>query len=572
MLYPQINEKRELISLSGIWNFLADEAGDGEKQGYMNGLVCPDVMAVPGSINEQNSKYFQFHGKGWYERDFFIPKSFEGKRIYIRFGAVSGKTTVFADGEKIDYHEGGSLPFECDISHLKVGKSHRLTVLTDNTPDPWSLPPAMLLDGEGRVGFSSQYPAVSYDFFPHSGIHRDVWLCATEKVYIDGITVKTKIDGTVNVAVELSSDVCGSVNVQSDGVSASAKVSCGRAEATIKITSPRLWDIGKPNLYEVKVTLLADDGKTLDVYNQSYGIREVKVEGEKLMLNDRPIYLKGFGKHEDFPMYGKGFSACGWVKDFSLLKWIGANSFRTSHYPYDENVLNMADRQGILVIGETPLVGLSPRMYNDDVLLRVNKVIKEMIERDKNHPSVIMWSLANEPGAASSGDGFFSSMAKTARECDSTRPITYVGHQDPKDNSPMKYFDVVSITRYPGWYYLFGRTQDAARQLSECLDEFHNMYGKPMLLAEFGADTIAGMHAEPAQMFSEEYQCEIISALTETVHSKDYMIGEHIWAFADFKANQNYSRVLLNRKGVFTRERDPKMAAHAIKKIWEEKE
>ncbi len=565
-MYPQLNKFRERICLSGIWNFVADN--EGIEKGFANGLPVPDMMGVPGSWNEQNTKYLEFHGKGFYERELFIPDSFSGKRVFLRFGAVSGKATVFVDGERVGYHEGGFLPFECDISALSAGK-HRLVVCVDNSLDPWSLPPAKLLDSDGRMGFCDQYPATSYDFFPFGGIHRDVFLCATPSVYIKDITVRTKISGEVSFDVVLSDSVVGKITVESDGEVCELTLNGeDAASGRINIKNPRLWRVGDGQLYDLRASLITEGD--CDEYTVSYGIREVRVEENKFLLNGESVHFKGFGKHEDFHVIGKGFSAPLWVKDFSLLKWIGANSFRTSHYPYDENILDMADREGIMVIGEAPLVGLNPRFYNDEHQPRVNAVIKEMISRDKNHPSIVMWSLANEPGKASEGDAFFASMAKTAREADPTRPITYAAHQSIADNSSVKYFDVMSVTRYPAWYYIYGRIDEGCKWLSEDMDEFYNTYKKPYLIAEFGADTMPGLHSEPAQMFSEEYQSELLSSVISVLRSKPYVIGEHVWAFADFKANQNYSRVFYNRKGVFTRERDPKMAAHTLRKIWTE--
>lgn len=246
-----------------------------------------------------------------------------------------------------------------------------------------------------------------------------------------------------------------------------------------------------------------------------------------------------------------------------------ADSFRTFHYPYDEEILSFADRHGILVIGETPFVGLNDRMYKEDILDKVKIGIEKMIDRDYNHPSIIMWSMANEPNVTTKeGEAFFKAMYETAKAKDVSRPITYVAYQEPEYNLGMKYYDLICVNKYYGWYLGSGQIDATLNELSECIDHFHNEANQLVIVAEFGADAIAGMHYDPPQMFTEEFQAEIIKKQYELIKTKDYVIGAHVWAFADFKTNQTISRVFLNRKGVFTRERHPKMAAHMLREIW----
>jgi beta-glucuronidase len=278
---------------------------------------------------------------------------------------------------------------------------------------------------------------------------------------------------------------------------------------------------------------------------------------------------------------GKGTSEPVIVKDFSLLKWIGANSFRTSHYPYDEEYLNMADREGILIIDEIPAVGL----FFDKNIAQVNQrkemckqQIKELINRDKNHPSVIMWSVANEPGLGSSylkkessdslSFNFFKELVTTAKNQDPSRLVTLVG----ADQEPYEWFnlvDVVCINRYFGWYSQTGNIKEGARLLNKELDVLHNKINKPIMLTEFGADAYAGMHAEVPEMFTEEYQRDFIKAYLEILDTKNFVCGAHVWCFADFKTSQGDRRFGgYNWKGVFTRDRKPKMAAYYLKAKW----
>ena len=576
MLYPRESANREVKNLDGFWTFCPDKNDIGEKEGFCGGNFSGDVReaAVPASYNEQFDDLFNFHGKVWYGKEFFVPASFEGKAVYIRFGSVAGKAKVYLNGEFLGEHVGTALPFEFEISkYARFGQKNKIVVLADSSLDPWSLPPAAMSKTEGSVGFFGSYPAVTYDFFPYGGIARSVYLYTCAKEHIKDVTVKTEIGktATVKFEVEFSKSVRGTLTVQTDGKAVSLPANGESVCGEIKVENPRLWDIGKPELYDLELVFESQSGEK-DAYTESYGIREVKVEGDKFLLNGKSVFFKGFGKHEDFAVLGKGFSHAVTVKDFELLKWIGANSFRTSHYPYDERILEYADRNGILVIDETPFVGLSQRLYKEDILDKAKSVINELIKRDKNHPCVVMWSLANEPYADSlEAKHFFKEMAETAKKLDSTRPITYVAHMEPEDNAGYEFYDVVCINKYYGWYIAPGQVEESLPHFADCIERFREAFKKPMIISEFGADAIDGMHTNPAQMFTEEYQAKTIKLQYEEMCKKDYIIGAHVWAFADFKAAQSTSRIILNRKGVFTRDRNPKMAAHMLREMWKEK-
>ena len=573
MLYPQNNIFRTAGKLDGIWKFAPDREDTGIQEKWFYGLPSARKIAVPASWNEQYTDLYQFHGKGWYETSFPVSRTENGQAVYLRFGSVTGKTTVWLNGREIMSHEGGHLPFECEITPYLISEAeNRLTVLTDNTLDPWALPPAVLCENEGRVGFQNSYPAVTYDFFPYSGIHRSVWLYRTAAVRIEDITVTTDIQtGTVHFCVALSDKVSGSLTVELEQVQTVLNIkNTDTIRGELRTENPKLWDIGCPNLYSLIVRLFVQ-GKETDRYTQRFGFRSVEVKGDKLLLNGREIFLKGFGKHEDFHVSGRGFQPALMIRDFDLMHWIGANSFRTSHYPYDEQILDYADENGILVIDETPFVGLNDRMYRPDILDKAKQIIRTLIQRDKNHPSVILWSLANEPNVdTKEGELFFKEIAETARSLDPSRPITYVAHLEPENNLGMPYFDLICLNKYYGWYYGPGMIDDTLNELANCLERFHQSFQKGILVTEFGADAVAGMHSLPEQMFSEEYQSEIIEKQYALFKRTNYVCGTHIWAFADFKTAQGISRVMLNRKGVFSRERYPKLAAHTLKRLWRE--
>jgi beta-glucuronidase len=337
------------------------------------------------------------------------------------------------------------------------------------------------------------------------------------------------------------------------------------------LTVPRakLWAPGTPHLYRLTVQLLKD-GKLVDQVGLNVGIRTFEVRGSRLFLNDKPVFLKGFGRHEDSPQNGRALSNTERRKDFRKMAWCGANSYRTSHYPYSEKDLELADKLGFLVIDETPAVGLFFRKEGLKKRLGLcRQMVREMIERDRNHPSVIMWSLANEPHShRPAAVPFFKDLARLARSLDKTRPVTLVSYLGATERS-FNFLDAVCVNRYFGWYSEPGDLDKAIPRLSKDLDAIHRRFKKPVLVTEFGADAMPGSHADPPSMFSEEYQAEMLERYLGVIKKKDYIAGAHVWNLADFRTAQATHRPNgMNYKGVFSRERRPKLAAHLLRKLW----
>ncbi len=318
--------------------------------------------------------------------------------------------------------------------------------------------------------------------------------------------------------------------------------------------------------------------KIIDEYALPIGVRKIKIQGNELCINNKSIYLKGFGKHEDFSTIGKGLFLPLIVKDFALMKWLNANSFRTSHYPYSEEMMFYADRKGIVVIDEIPAVSLDTRYVNNKSIQNHKEYIRRLIERDYNHPSVIMWSVGNEPNLVGaeeyydgSGKKYWKEIFSYARSLDSLRPITVPNCTKAGINDPVfKFCDILSLNRYYGWYEYPGNLKYAAEILSKEMDAIYKRYKKPILFTEFGADTLPGSHSTSDQLFTEEYQASLIEMYIKVIRSKTYTIGEQLWNFADFRTPQHFRRVVQNLKGILTRERSPKLAAFKIKEIWKQ--
>lgn len=598
-LFPQQNELRNTLNLSGIWQFKKDSLEVGEKESWQNGLKQTRSIAVPGSWNEQFTDSRDYLGMAWYEKETYVPSSWKGQRIFIRIGSANYGAKIWINGQPLGQHEGGHLPFVFEISSsIKWSESNRISIQIENILKPSRVP-----TGNVQGGPFNNFPKSNYDFFPYAGLHRDVWLYSIPNtVSIKDITVNTSFSGTtgnLEVKVELegqpyaaaqgktgqSKGLQGKIIVSGNGQRAEANFNFTGTVllANLSIANVQLWSVENPFLYDVDV-MIGDNKTTIDHYSLKTGVRTISTNNKQILLNGKPILLKGFGKHEDFPIFGRGTANPVIVKDFSLMKWAGANSFRTSHYPYDEEFMRMADREGFLIIDEIPAVGLYFHGDTTELAQRqamCKQYINELITRDKNHPSVIMWCVANEPFPRDmnlTGSGgrtaepqsisAFKELFELVKSKDKTRLATLVGVM----GGPVEWLalaDVVCINRYYGWYTHMGDVKAGAALLGRELDGLHQRLNKPIVITEFGADSYPGMHADEPEMFSEEYQTEFIKAYLDEADKRDFVAGMHVWAFSDFKTGQGIIRFGgINYKGVFTRDRRPKAAAHLLRSRW----
>ena len=579
MLYPIENEIRQLKNLCGVWKFRKEERmnqGVDEKW-YEKPLSNYSEMPVPASYNDiTTDKTLRDHvGWVWYEREFSIPYNWSNNRIVLRFGSVTHHAVVYVNGCEVTRHKGGFLPFEVEINEYVNLGMNRLTVAVSNMLDHDCLPFGLIKDAD-----TAYYPEgeknqiYEFDFFNYSGIHRPVKIYTTPEHYIKDVTVVTDIDGK-NGIVEYRVVAEGNTNnitvslLDEDGELV-ATSEC--AEGKLVVPDAKFWDVRAAYLYQLDIRA-GEDHYTLPI-----GIRTVKTTETQLLLNGKPVYLKGFGKHEECDIRGKGLDEALNVRDFELLKWIGANSFRTSHYPYSEEIMQMADRQGFLIIDEAPAVGMNfwtntpifeDGLADKETLKHHKEVLTALYERDKNHPCVIMWSVSNEAQTQDKKAlAYFTEVAAHMRALDDTRPIANVTNNTADSDTVGQLFDVVCLNRYYSWYYDLANLKSIYPRLTREFRAWHEKVHKPILISEYGVDTIAGNHKLPETIFSEEYQIEYYKENNRALDDCEFMIGEHLWAFADFMTSAGLRRFDGNKKGIFTRQRQPKSAAFKIRERW----
>ncbi len=583
MLYPQQNAIRNTLDISGMWDFRTDPDGVGADRGWMSGLPDARPIAVPASWNEQYEDLFNYFGLAWYVRRTFVPSAWRGQRIYLRVGSACYLATVYVNGVVVGSHEGGHLPFSCDITEqVRWGAENTIAISVENELLPSRVPAG----GASGLGLSG-YPPTTYDFFPFSGIHRPVVLYSVPGSAIEDIRVVTEIageSGTIRLTVRACGDTgSGHATLVGNGQRIVADLTFreGNAEAVLIVPAARLWCPSDPFLYDLTISTEAD------TYTLPVGIRTIKVTDTQFLLNGKPVRLDGFGRHEDFIASGKGLNLPLLVKDYQLMRWVGATSYRTSHYPYSEEEMLLADRMGMLIIDEIPAVSLQFHQAElvPGLLSQCLKDIDELVARDKNHPSVIMWSVANEPLPASfmfrragietdavaadeRGRVFLTRLLRHAKELDPTRPATIVGVMGSPDAWHAE-ADVICMNRYWGWYTESGQLDLGISKIDAELDEKWATFHRPIIVTEFGADTVAGLHGHPGVMWTEEYQAEMVRGYIEVAARKEFVVGMQVWNFADFAAVQGTNRVGgMNLKGVFTRARQPKLVAHVLRELW----
>ena len=434
LLYPRATTTRRLIGLDGMWRFSFDPESKGVEAGWALDLPSSLSMPVPASFCDlfTDKASREYCGDFWYETSFFVPAEWSGWDIVLRFGSVTHRARVFVNGVEVAQHEGGFLPFDATVTNIvRYNQFNKLSVLANN-----ELSETMLPAGTTRTLADGRKIAAPYfDFYNYAGIHRPVWLMALPKERVLDYSTRYRLTETgAEIDYTVSTNGPHPVTVELyDGTTRVAESS--GTTGTLVVKNAKLWNIHAAYLYDL-VIRIHEGSAVVDEYLDRIGIRTFEIRHGRFLLNGSPVYLRGFGRHEDADIRGRGLDLPTVKRDFELMKWIGANCFRTSHYPYAEEIYQMADEEGFLIIDEVPAVGFMQSTANflaanqgngrqqgffeketTPALLKNHKAaLTDMIDRDKNHPSVIAWSLLNEPQCTSAGtEEYFKPLFELAR-------------------------------------------------------------------------------------------------------------------------------------------------------------
>uniref|UniRef100_A0A3Q4HS55 Glucuronidase, beta n=1 Tax=Neolamprologus brichardi TaxID=32507 RepID=A0A3Q4HS55_NEOBR len=557
MLFPRESTSREVKELNGLWDFRADGSpnrNEGfEKAWYkrrvVQGLYVSLFHRIPLSIHGNSKKKSGQSLWRWLSDCF---------KTVTQFSHALNVSWV--NGEKVTEHEGGHLPFEAEISSLirkEPTKPCRITIAVNNTLTLETLPPGTIQYMNDRTRYPDGFfvQNIYFDFFNYAGIHRPVLLYTTPKVYVDDIIVETNFmdnTGLVRYKVSVQGAATATLKVTLMDKDGHCVASSNTPSGVLKVVDVKLWwpylmHENPGYLYSMEVRQHTSTYE--DVYTLPVGIRTVNVTKTQFLINNKPFYFHGVNKHEDSDIRGKGLDC---------------------HYPYAEEILQMCDRHGIVVIDECPGVGIKDiRSFGNASLSHHLVVMDELVRRDKNHPSVVMWSVANEPASEMPpAEFYFKTLIKHTKALDHTRPVTYITDSNYARDKGAPFVDVVCVNSYFSWYHDPGHLEVIPIQLNAQFENWYGKYKKPIIQSEYGADALPGLHMDPPMMFTEEYQ----NALLQSYHDvfdqkrKQYVIGELIWNFADFMTAQAIHRVVGNKKGIFTRQRQPKAAAFILRR------
>jgi beta-glucuronidase len=576
---------RETESLNGKWNFAADLYDTCRRASWYrgdrfdaNGGEFPldydwegwDRIKVPASWNLEKPELHYFEGSGVYTRTFrYIPKT-KGERLLLRFEGASYRTTVFLNGKIIGTHDGASTPFNADISDL-VQTENRIVVTADARRNPLRI------------------PMENTDWFNYGGIYRDVYLVRLPPVCIKDWFVRLAPDGTfstvladIEVVNHDKKQVNGKALFEIPGLNIRQEISIQNGKGEAKISArPELWSPENPKLYNVSITFNAGSGTDTihddivhgdtvhdDIVRDRVGFREIKTKGHEIFLNGKKIFLRGVCVHEDHFALGKTTTEEIIRQTIRDLKEMNGNYLRLAHYPHDGRFARIADEEGVLLWEEIPVYWAvafdNPGTYAD-----AENQLSELILRDRNRASVIIWSVGNENADTDQRLAFMSRLAQKAKAMDGSRLVSaacLIDHEKLQIRDRLaEFLDVIGINEYYGWY------DPDFEKLPKILA--NSDPGKPVLICEFGGDARLGQRGSVDDLWTEDKQERIYERQTETFKKCPYIAGTTPWILYDFRCPRRLNRYQegFNRKGLIDADRKTrKPAFHVMRQFYGE--
>jgi beta-glucuronidase len=557
---------RNAISLDGSWSAIVDpyETGLGgrffenAKPKSKSDLVEYDFdrsqkLHVPGDWNTQRESLLFYEGPVWYQRYFFYRKRPQ-VRTFVYFGAANYQARVWLNGKKLGEHVGGFTPFDFEVTDQLTEGENSLVVEVDSTRHA---------DG---------VPALRTDWWNYGGLTRSVKLVETPAAFIEGYSVQLAkgkpdlVEGWVQFSGKTSEDQV-IIEIPEVHLKHAARLdSSGRAAFRFP-ARVNVWSPENPRLYRV---VISGEG---DSVSDEIGFRAIETRGTQILLNGKPVFLRGISLHEEAPFRsGRAFSE---ADDRTLLTWakeLGCNFVRFAHYPYNEEMVRLADKMGLLVWEEVP-VYWDIQWQNPTTLENAKSQLREIVSRDRNRAAVVLWSMSNETPISPERTEFLKSLVSYARELDSTRLITsalnrteHAGDTRTLADPLGEVLDVLGLNEYLGWYE--SRPQDADHT------HWQTTYQKPLVVSEFGADAVYGLHGDADARFTEEYQANLFEHQLAMLQRIPSLAGMSPWVLMDFRSPrrplpgiQGY----FNRKGLISDRGQRKQAFYVLQDFYQEK-
>ncbi len=497
----------------------------------------------------QNERYFYYESNGIYTRKFKYHKHAEDERVFLKFSGAAYAARVFLNRQFIGAHEGASTPFYFEITE-HLAEDNRLWVIIENRRRP------------------DRVPMHNTDWFNYGGLYRDVSLFRVPRTMISDYVIQLQPHSQyrkIDVTVQLNGpDEPDSALLQIDELNIRSVISLrnGRGSATIEAT-PELWTPERPRLYRVHLSCGQDR------ISEDIGFREIAVQGTDILLNGKKIFLRGISAHEESVKNGKAVTAEEVAETFTIAKELGCNFMRLAHYPHSENAARLADRMGLLLWEEIP-VYWSIAFDNPKTYIDAENQLFEMIKRDRNRASVIIWSVGNENADTDSRLAFMKRLAQGARGLDPTRLISAACIVNKVDNiiedRLVEELDVIGINEYYGWY------EPDFSKLPKLFENSHPQ--KPVLITEFGGDARAGHRGSMDEYFTEDHQRALYRQQIDTLRRIPYVKGMTPWILYDFRCPRrtNPYQDYYNRKGLLSEDKQRrKLAFYVLQDYYREK-
>lgn len=555
---------RNTTSLNGTWKVIIDWYNRGNQlKIYQDRKASKPTefveysfkqpMQVPGDWNAQDPHLFMWEGTVWYKKEFTAtPKT--GKRTFIYFGAANYFTEVYLNGKKLGSHEGGFTPFQFEVTDALQDGTNKLVVSVNSQRKEESI------------------PAMNYDWWNYGGITRDVSLIETPANFIEDYFIQLK-KGSQN-EVEAWVKVNGmnkskkvNLSIPAVGINKVLETdTSGYARITFK-ADLKLWTPEVPKQYDI--TLATDE----ESVKEKIGFRSIEVKGLDILLNGKSVFLRGVNFHEEIAKEMRRATSDADARSIlQSAKDLGCNFIRTAHYPQSENLVKMAEEMGLMIWEEIPLwQGI--QFGNPIILAKAEFMLREMIRRDKNRASIIMWSISNETTPAADRDRGLTNMAATCRSLDPTRLVTSAfnhvktdGNKTILEDTLSNVLDVVGINRYMGWYKAWPDKPGTM--------VFESKFTKPVIISEFGGEAKFGNHgtADSAGLWNEEYQEQLYKDNIAMFKNVSFLRGITPWVLYDFRSPTRMNAANQdgwNRKGLLSDKGEKKKAWYVLKAYYD---
>jgi len=517
-----------------------------------------DNILVPRDWNSQKEKLFYYEGSVWYYKAFDYAGASNGNRQFIYFGAANYEADVYLNGKKLGKHIGGFTPFNFEITGKLNPTGNFVIVKVDNTR------------GLEKV------PTINTDWWNYGGLTRDVKIVEVAGTFIQDYYIQLAPNDSKNIEVSVTLNGVKKANqtvtIEIPGANINAKCTSdseGKAKTTIAAKNLKLWSPDNPYLYEVILT------HDKNILTDKVGFRTLQTQGKEILVNGKPVFLRGISIHEENGIRGgRAYSREDAVMLLGWAKELGCNFVRLAHYPHNENMARVADELGIMVWSEVP-VYWTIQWKNPDTYNNAHNQLTDMITRDKNRASVIIWSMANETPVSTDRTEFLKSMIKTTRQMDPVRLVSAALERHTKAGSvntqviedPLQeYVDIIAFNQYIGWY-------DGLPEKCKTA-EFEIKYDKPVMVSEFGGDALQGNHGSKDARWTEEFQEDLYVETLKMLDKIPQLRGITPWILADFRSPR---RVLpniqdsWNRKGLISETGDKKKAFFVLQDFYKMK-